>query len=108
MITALDTDGRVWFALTHATTDSNITILFLRYLMQALDCEIPGWQEDSVIQWDNAPYHSSTETKNELKKLGLKVVYSGPYSFSAAPIETLFSGLKFGELNPENQATGKR
>ena len=33
MITALDTDGRIWFALTHATTDSEVTILFLRHLL---------------------------------------------------------------------------
>ena len=33
LIVALDTDGRIWFALTHATTDSEVTILFLRHLM---------------------------------------------------------------------------
>ena len=28
MIAALDTDGRVYFALTHANTDSNVMLLF--------------------------------------------------------------------------------
>ena len=108
LILALDTEGRIWWSLTQANTDADVMTMFLRHLERRLDQETPGWQEDSIIQWDNAPYHSSTETKNELKKLGLKVIFSGPYSFSAAPIETLFSGLKFGELNPENHATGKR
>ena len=43
MITAIDSEGRVWFALTHATTDSDVTILFLRHLMRILDHETPGW-----------------------------------------------------------------
>ena len=43
MIAALDTDGRVWFALSHANTDSNIMITFLHHLQQALDNETPGW-----------------------------------------------------------------
>ena len=29
MIAALDTEGRTWFTLSHATTDSNIITLFL-------------------------------------------------------------------------------
>ena len=43
MIAALDTEGRVWFSLSHANTDSNIMITFLHQLQQALDNETPGW-----------------------------------------------------------------
>ena len=43
-----------------------------------------------------------------MKKLRLNVIYSGPYSYSAAPIELLFGGMKFGELNPDGQQTGKK
>ena len=35
-------------------------------------------------------------------------MFSGPYGYDAAPIETLFSHIKLGDLNPENQPTGKR
>ena len=35
-------------------------------------------------------------------------MFSGPYSFSAAPIETLFSLLKLGELNKAHVSTGKK
>ena len=53
--------------------------------------------------WDNAPYHKSDKIEATIKQLGLKVVFSGPYSYSAAPIEMLFGGLKFGELNKDRQ-----
>lgn len=36
------------------------------------------------------------------------MMYSGPYGYDAAPIETLFSHLKLGNLNPQNEPTGKR
>ena len=50
---------------------------------------------------DNATYHSSDETRSVFKLLDLVVIFSGTYSYSAAPIERLFSGLKTGELNPD-------
>ena len=34
-------------------------------------------------------------------------MYSVPYSYSAAPIETLFGALMLGELNLTNESTGK-
>lgn len=108
MIAALDTDGKVWFSLAHAFTNSDVVALFFLHLARQLDRESPGWQDDTVILWDNAPYHTSAETMRVLARLGLPVVFSGPYSYSAAPVETLFSGLKLGELNPDAAATGKR
>lgn len=61
-----------------------------------------------MILWDNAAYHQSEDTRTTIHKLGLKVIYSGPYSYSASPIEYLFGGLKYGEINEEQFATGKR
>ena len=108
MIAALDSNGKVWFSLAHATTDGDVIALFLKNLVGILDSESPGWRYDTVILWDNATYHTSAETQSVVCRLGLPVIYSGPYSFSAAPVETLFSHLKFGEINPENHATGKK
>ena len=68
----------------------------------------PEWRDDTVFLWDNAPYHRSMEVKEVLKRLGVKVIYTGPYSYSGVPIELLFSGLKLGDLNPQKQPTGKR
>jgi hypothetical protein len=108
MIAAIDTDGHVWFALSHANTDSNMMALFFWHLAKALDRESPGWQDQTVFLLDNASYHSSAETRAATQALGLKLIFSGPYSYSAAPIELLFGGLKAGELNPENLPTGKK
>ena len=108
MIAALDTEGHVWFTLAHANTDHNMMALFLLSLTKALDNETPDWRENTFFLLDNASYHRSPETKAILQTLGLKVIYSGPYSFSASPIELLFGGFKVGELNPESLPTGKR
>ena len=61
-----------------------------------------------MLLWDNAPYHRSAESKVVIKRLGLKVIFTGPYSYSGVPIELLFAGLKLGELNAEGWPTGKR
>ena len=82
--------------------------LFLLALTKALDSETPGWREDTVFLWDNASYHRSQETKVIIQRLGLKIIYSGPYGYSASPIEMLFGGLKVGEINPQLLTTGKR
>ena len=108
MVTALDTEGRVYFALSHANTDQDTYMLFLRHLIAQLDLETPGWQEDSVLLADNAPYHVSAQAREYLRKLQVPCMFSGPYSFSAAPIETLFSLLKLGELNKAHASTGKK
>ena len=108
MIAALDNDGHVWFSLNHANTDSNVMATFLHHLKLVLDRESPGWQETTYLLWDNAPYHSSDETRAAVQAMGLNLIFSAPYSYSAAPVETLFSGVKFGELNPERLPTGKK
>ena len=82
--------------------------MFLRYLVRQLDLETPGWQENSTILLDNASWHSKPEMKERLAKMELPIIFSGPYSYSAAPIEMVFSALKLGDLNPERLPTGKK
>ena len=108
MIAALDTDGRVYFTLSHANTDQDTFMLFMRYLVERLDRETPGWQEDSIILMDNAPYHDGKQAREYFRKMQIPVMYKAPYSYSSSPIETLFSMLKLGELNEDNESTGKR
>ena len=108
MIAALDTDGRVWFSLSHANTDQDTFMVFMRYLVQRLDLETPGWQENSVILLDNAPYHVGQLAREYFRKMQIPVMYTAPYSYAASPIETLFSVLKLGELNEDGESTGKK
>ena len=42
-----------------------------------------------------------------IQKLRLPVIFSGPYSYSTAPIEMLFGGLKNGTLLQYGDPTGK-
>ena len=83
-------------------------MVFLGYLVQKLDQETPGWRSSTWILLDGACYHTGAEIRSFIHKMQLKVVWSAPYSYSTAPIELLFGGLKFGELNPRNDPTGRR
>ena len=86
LIAALDTEGKIWFSLTQANTDSDVMCLFLRKLMAQLDRERPGWQEDTTILLDNAAWHTNPVMKQRLARMQLHVIFSGPYSYSTAPI----------------------
>ena len=81
---------------------------FLRYLARQLDLESPGWQETSTILLDNAAWHANPVMKQRLARLSLPVIYSGPYCYTSAPIELMFTALKLGDLNPYRLPTGKK
>ena len=108
MIASLDTDGRVYFSLSHATTEQDTFMLFMRHLTRQLDEDTPGWQENSIILLDNATYHTGEEIQSYFRKMEVPVMYSGPYSYGAAPIEMVFGHLKLGEINLNRESTGKK
>ena len=108
MLAALDTDGKAFFALTHATTNSEVMMMFLSHLCRTLNQEEADWKDKTVLLLDNARYHSSQETRDYLRKMQVKVMFSGPYSYSTAPIELLFGGIKKGQLYPFDEPTGKK
>tara|TARA_B100000401_G_scaffold396941_1_gene306743 strand:- start:186 stop:656 length:471 start_codon:yes stop_codon:yes gene_type:complete len=100
VIAAIDTEGKVWYALTQVNTVSSVIEMFLHRLVKLLDQQEPGWSESTVIMMDNASYHASKATKTAFEQLGLTVIYSAPYSYTSAPVETLFALLKHGDINP--------
>ena len=108
LMNVIDTSGAAYVALSTGKTDSDVIVTFLSYLCSRLDEEEPDWRDKCVMLLDNAPYHHSSKTRRAMRKLGIRVIYSGPYSFSAAPIETYFAHLKTGELNPMKLQLGKR
>ena len=107
LIAALDTTGNVYYSLTQANTDQNVMLTFLCHLVKQLDLERPSWREDTVILLDGARYHTGSVIREYMRKLELDIIWSGPYSYSTAPIELLFGALKFGDINPENLPMGK-
>ena len=59
LIAALDSDGQIFFALTHAITDSDVIATFLKRLSDSLSLFTPEWRNNSVILLDGARYHTS-------------------------------------------------
>ena len=40
--------------------------------------------------------------------MDLPIIFSAPYSYSSAAVESVFAALKLGDLNPERLPTGKK
>ena len=91
----------MWCALTQANTDADVMTMFLRYLARQLDLETPGWQENSTILLENAAWHTNPLMKARLARMRLPIIYSGPYCYTSAPVESVFAALKLGNLNPQ-------
>ena len=108
LIAALDSSGKIWCSLTQANTDADVMTTFLRYLSRQLDLETPGWQENTTILVDNAAWHNNPVMMERMARMELPLIFSGPYSYSTAPIELVFSALKLGNLNPSRLPTGKK
>lgn len=65
-IAALDTDGKVYLALTQVNTDSNVMLAFLSRLAITLTSEGGDWRSSTVFVLDGAPYHKSNETRKHI------------------------------------------
>ena len=82
MIVAVSSEGKVWLALTQCNTDENVMQLFLSRLATCLTSTYGViWREKVVVVLDGASYHRSSETRNCLQHLGMKVALSAPYSY---------------------------
>lgn len=108
MIAALDTEGRIYIALTQTNTDTDVMTTFLTRLAMVLTAEDKEWRRNTVLLLDGAKYHTCAATKATLKSLCCDYMISAPYSYDAAPIELFFGYFKQAQLNPTNEKTGKR
>ena len=70
--------------------------------------ELAASTKPVIVLMDGARYHTSQATRDCLGKLGVPHIYSGPYSYAAAPIEHLFAAVKRGRLMPADDPTGKK
>ena len=75
-------------------TDSQVKLLFLTELAAMLDRERPLWRKDTVILMDNAKYNLKQDIMDQIQRLKMPVIYSGPYSYDAAPVERYFGYFK--------------
>ena len=76
LLASIDTDGRIYFALSHANTDANTMSLFINYLVRQLDVDIPDWRNDSVMLLDNAAWHKGDEIIGVLRGLKIPLMFS--------------------------------
>ena len=100
MIAALDTEGRLYLSLTQQNTESDVMLMFMSRLALLLSQEDKDWRENTYWLLDNAAYHKSDEVRRHLKRLGVKIVFSGQYAYSAAVCELFFAYCKDGDWNP--------
>ena len=82
--------------------------IYLRQMVLKLDQEDADWTTNTVILLDNAPYHASESTINLMEGLKIPVLFTGPHSYDAAPIELLFAAFKSRDINPRHVPQGKR
>ena len=87
MFVALDTAGQVYLSLLQSNSNSKVMEIFLRQLVLKLDREDADGRDSTVILHDNAPYATSESTLELMKGLRIPMVYTGPYSYDAAPVE---------------------
>ena len=88
LIAAIDNRGAAYLSVGTGCTDSDTFVAYLYHLATVLDREADDWRKETLILLDNAPYHRSEQTRAAIKKLGLRVCFSGPYSYESAPVET--------------------
>jgi len=108
MFAALVSTGEVYLSLLQSNTNNRVMDIFLRQLVLKLDAQRAGWREDTVILLDNASYHTSGGTLRLMEGLQIPVLFTGPYSYDAAPVELLFAAFKSEDINPNHLPQGKR
>lgn len=108
LLSAVDTDGQIYFAISQSTTDQRVFGTFLQRLTEILDYEEPQWREYTVVLLDGASYHVRSDALKAMAALRIPVIFAGPYAYDGSPAEKLFAHLKVGDLNPGSVKTGKR
>ena len=108
MITAMDTQGKLYLTLVQANSNTAIMELYIRQLVLMLDRRQKNWRKEIVIMLDNAPYHTSETIMKLFHALEVPILFTGPHSYDASPIELFFAAFKKADINPRKVATGKK
>ena len=82
--------------------------LFFSHFIKLMNAKDPNWRDSHICLIDNATYHSSSPMMEFFEKYQVPIIYTGPHSYSAAPVELFFAHLKRTNLNPRKLPTGKQ
>ena len=77
---------------------------FIVSLCLKLQEEDPEWRHNTILLLDNATYHVSDYMLEKFERFRVPVLFSGPYSYDAAPAEKVFSAIKARDLNPKGRS----
>ena len=108
MILGIDNRGKIYVSLVQSNTNASMMRIFFHSLIKKLDSENPYWHKNTIIMLDNASYHTSTATLKVFEELGVPVLFTGPHSYSASPVELVFAAFKAADINPRLVPTGKK
>ena len=108
MITGLESTGKVFISLLQANSNSSVMEMFLIRLLEQLDRERKDWRTYTLLMMDGAPYHMSAAMMAFYKQNRVPIIFTGPHSYDASPIELFFAAFKSKDINPNNLPTGKR
>ena len=108
MFVGLDTAGQVYLSFIQSNTNTRVMELFLRQLVLKLGHEDPNWRDNTVILHDNASYATCESTLELMEGLRIPMLFTGPHSYDAAPVELLFAAFKSTDVNPTKVPQGKR
>ena len=100
IIAAVSSWGDFYFTINCGKSISRTVLLFLIKLVSHMTDQDPDWRANTVIVLDNAPYHRSRVMTAWCRELKLPLMFLGPYQYSMAPVELMFSYMKNRDLNP--------
>ena len=108
MIVGIDTRGQIYLSLLQSNNNASTMRIFFHSLVKRLDAERKYWHKNTIIMLDNAKYHTCSATLKVLEELGVTVLFTGPHSYSASPVELFFAAFKRTDINPRHVSTGKK
>ena len=82
--------------------------MFFWHLVKLLNKKNPNWRRETILLLDNAPYHQSTTMMEFYAEQALPIMFTGPHSYAAAPVEMFFAAFKRDDINPRKLPTGKQ
>jgi hypothetical protein len=88
-----------YWCLGHLRASIRNRLHFLK-LAKKMDSRSPDCRHNSIVLLDNASYHQGNYSVECYNKLGINILFLGPYQFRMAPVESNFSYIKGHDLNP--------